>query len=86
MNKKRKFAAVVELTEFEEDVLTDYIETRWHSIEEFLADIATKSAHQIVYQHVWEDEPLTEEELREFNHDYFDDREADFLRDEHRYE
>ncbi|MEQ8228196.1 MAG: hypothetical protein RIA64_08930 [Rhodospirillales bacterium] len=86
MNKKQKFAAVVELTEFEEDVLTDYIEARWDSIEDYLADMAHEQVRDVVYQHTWDDEILTEEELREFNNDYFDDREADFLRDEHRYD
>ncbi len=77
---------MVELSGLEGDVRTDYIEARWVSIEDYLADMAHEQVRDVVYQHTWHDEILTEEELREFNNDYFDDREAAFLRDERRYD
>tara|TARA_R110002096_G_scaffold188216_4_gene368101 strand:- start:363 stop:623 length:261 start_codon:yes stop_codon:yes gene_type:complete len=86
MNKTQKIAVIVELTDYEVDVATGYAEERGETLEEFLSNEARKCAREIAAQSELDDDVLSEEELREFNNDYFDDREADSLRDQRRYE
>ena len=82
---KQKISLLVELSEFEMDVATDYAETRmYNSLEEFLSHLVQQNVCAIAYDHEWEEQCLSEEELREFENNYHDDRLIDSLRDTNR--
>ncbi|WP_114090134.1 hypothetical protein [Thalassospira profundimaris] len=80
MQDKRRIEVAVHLTQFEIDAVTDLAEDWGQSLEEFLGHAAEEKAHQVAYLEDL-DGGLSEEEIREFEHDYHDDRLIDFLRD-----
>lgn len=84
MQDKRRIEVAVHLTEFEIDAVTDLAEDWGQSLEEFLGHAAEEKAHQIAHLEDWKG-ALSEEEIREFEHDYHDDRLIDYLRDVRRY-